>query len=69
MIQIKPKDQIRSNKPLKLLYLHRSVGGGYQSFLSVTEDFLRRVITNPLEDKSESNVLIHFQKSERFLNN
>ncbi|GBM94824.1 Retrovirus-related Pol polyprotein from transposon TNT 1-94, partial [Araneus ventricosus] len=72
----KPIGKIRSSKPLELLHMDLCgpfpdvAIGGHRYFLSIIDDFSRKVTTYPLKEKTE--VFKHFsnyqKRAERFLN-
>ncbi|GBM98676.1 Copia protein [Araneus ventricosus] len=72
----KPIGKIRSSKPLELLHMDLCgpfpdvAIGGHRYFLSIIDDFSRKVTTYPIKEKTE--VFKHFsnyqKRAERFLN-
>lgn len=72
----KPLNKIRSNKPLQLLHMdlcgplpHTAIGG-FRYFLTITDDFSRKVTTYPLKEKRDVfKFFTSYQnRVERFLN-
>lgn len=72
----KPINRVRSNKPLQLIHmdlcgpLPNTAIGGYRYFLTITDDYSRKVNTYPVKEKRDVfKVFSGYQKRvERFLN-